>query len=317
MDNFITVVISKLLLPLTIFLIGLVLGRKTDRLDDRSISAAGLFVFVPFYFFRLSMSQNPAAHEFVFILFFIFFHTLILFGAAYKAFQLLEANPRTRRLMLTNTLIVSIFGMRFIQPLLGDPAAALQTVNIQIFYHALILATLGIFLLSHEVWAQDRLLAIFKTPLIYVLGLGFLVSLFHPVVPYPVLEVIDSMHGVVYPLCLLIAGILFGKQVFFSEMGEYLALLPALGLCVFFRLIFSPVLAMAIVPLMNMDNVTLERSLVLGSGMPTGLLAALLVSYYGKSHEKRFTILCIVGSTLLHFLTLPLLENLTDSWFPV
>ncbi len=302
---------------MTIFLIGMVLGRKIDRLDDRSISAVGLFAFVPFYFFRLTMSQNPTANEFGLILFFIFFHTLLLFGAAYKVYQLLEVNPRTRRLMMINTLLISIFGMRFIQPLLGDPAEALQTVNIQIFYHALILSTLGIFQMSNEVWAQDRFWAILKTPLIYVLGLGLAVALFRPTVPYPVLEVMDAMHAVVYPLCLLAGGILFGRHVYFSEIGEYLFMLPGLAACAFFRLIFSPLLAMAIVPLMNMDNITLERSLILGSGMPAGLLAGLLVSYYGKPHEKRFTIFCIVTTTLLHFLTLPLLEALMNRWFPI
>jgi len=317
LNTFIPVVISKILLPVTIFLIGAILGRKIERLDDRSVSAMGLFAFLPFYFFRQAMSQTPAAHEFALILFFIFFHTLILFGAAYKIFQLLEVNPRNRRLLMINTLLISIFGMRFIQPLLGDPAEALQTVNIQIFYHALIFSTLGIFQMSNEVWAQDRFWSIFKNPLIYVLGLGLAVALFRPTVPYPVLEVMDAMHAVVYPLCLLVGGILFGKHVYFSEIGEYLAFLPGLAACVFFRLIFSPLLAMGIVPLMYMNNAALERSLVLGSGMPTGLLACLLVSYYGKSHEKRFTIFCVVTTTLLHFLTLPLLEYLTDIWFPL
>ncbi|MGC9328800.1 MAG: hypothetical protein ACP5I1_14285, partial [Candidatus Hinthialibacter sp.] len=139
--------VIKTLIPAAFLLVGILLGRNVDRLDDRSFSAVCLLAIAPFWFFRHSLSQIPYSYDFIFILFFMFFHTAALFLIAYKFYQILELSPRIHRLFLLNTVTVNILALRQIQPLLGDPTQASQTVNMIIFYYMLIFAVFGAYLI--------------------------------------------------------------------------------------------------------------------------------------------------------------------------
>ncbi|MBN2325818.1 MAG: hypothetical protein JXR73_01600 [Candidatus Omnitrophica bacterium] len=308
--------VIKTLIPVAFLVIGVVLGRNVQRLDDRSYSAVCLLAIAPFWFFRHSLSQIPFTYDFIFILFFILFHTAALFLIAYKFFHILELSPRIHRLFLLNTVAVNILALRQIQPLLGDPAQASQTVNTIIFYYMVIFAVFGAYLIVDERSHYRGLGNILKTPLLYALAAGLTLAVAKIEVPYKALEAIDPLYNIAIPLALIAAGILVGKYVFFVQFQEYGVLIPGLITVLSFRLILSPLLALLIAPLVLMDNIELQRAMILTSGAPTSLLACVLVSYNGKQNEKRFVVLCFLFSALIHFLTLPLLHFLLNSWIP-
>ncbi len=292
------------------------MGRMLERLDDRSISAACLFAFAPAMLFRHASSQIAFSYEFVFILFFILFHTTAIFLIAYKAFQFLDVSPRIHRLFLLTTVIISIFGLRRIQPLLGGPEAV-QTVNMIIFYHMLVVAVLGFYLSRDDRKDSGGISMVLCSPFIYALGAGLIFAVSKIEMPYLVLESIDSLHNVTIPLSLLLLGVVLGKYVFLVEMVDYAVLIPGLAIVIFFRMILSPALAMLLAPRVIMENVELQRALIYSSGVPTGLFAVALVCFYGKQNEKRFVALCVVLSTVVHYVTLPILTFLINRWFPV
>ncbi len=309
--------VLKTLIPIAYMLAGILLGRVIQRLDDRSIAAVCLFVFAPALLFRHALGQIPFTHDFIFILFFVVFHTSALFLIAYKVFQFLDVSSRIHRLFLMNTIIISELALRQIQPLLGEPSQAAQIVNMIVFYYMLVFATLGLYLVEDERGTQEGIGSILKLPLIYALAAGLILAISKVEMPYLFLEAIDPLYKVALPLALVLAGILFGKYVFFVQIHEYRVLLPGLIAVVLFRMVLSPALAMLIAPLVTMENVELQRALILSSGAPTGLLALLIVSYYGRQNEKRFVVLCVLLTTIIHFGTLPLLYFLVNHWFPL
>lgn len=317
MTDFFELHVLKTLFPIAFVAIGIILGRNVQRLDDRSFSAVCLFAIAPFWFFRHSLSQLPFTNEFIFILFFVVFHTGALFLIAYKVFQYLDVSPRIHRLFLMNTVIVSTVALRQIQNLLGDPGTATQTINTIIFYHMLVFATLCIYLCEDERSSNEGIGRLLKTPLIYALAGGLILAIFKIEIPFKLMESIDPLYNVANILALLVVGILIGKYVFLVQISEYGVLLPGLIAVIFFRLVLSPALAILIAPLVTLENVDMQRALILASGAPAGLWAGVLVSYFGKQNEKRFVALCIVLSSLLHLLALPILKILVNRWFPI
>jgi malate permease and related proteins len=224
---------------------------------------------------------------------------------------------RTRRLFLLSTLTVSIMSLMKMQPGLGEPSEALQTVTILSFFHLAFLSFVGVFLAAGNDKISDNVPDIFKTPLPYIMAVGLLFSMTGVALPYDVLDFIDTFHNIVFPIALLTLGLMVGKYIYFFQFAEYSVLLPPLILCTFFKLIFSPALAMLIITLMGIDDVALQRALIITSGAPTGIFAAIIVSVYGRPNERRFVVLCILVTVLLSFLTLPVLHFFVDKFFPV
>ncbi len=214
-------------------------------------------------------------------------------------------------------LLADPLNLRFLQPYLGPPAQAVQTVNILLFYHLIILATLGIYLSYGIERVSINCIHIFQTPLIYMVFAGLLLCGFSGSLPYSFLETVDSLLDVTAPLALLIFGLIMGKYIFFLETEEYRGMIPGVLLCCFFRLIFSPVLALLLVKLMGIEDIVLLRGLVLSSGTPTGIFAALILAYYGKPNDKRFVILCILITSILALITIQLLLWIVNQWFPL
>jgi predicted permease len=70
-----------------------------------------------------------------------------------------------------------------------------------------------------------------------------------------------------------------------------------------FRLAILPAIALGLGRLLGLDNVSLGIS-VLMTGMPAGATAAIFAARYGS--DAPFATKCVVMSTLLSMLTLPL-----------
>lgn len=306
----------KALYPLLVVVVGFALARSIERLDERSLAAACLFAFMPVFVFSQSHEQPFRDSNFVFILFFMLFHTAALFLIVSQILYWFKMPARNRHLYLLNILLVSIFSLQGVQPSIGAPAQAVQAVSILLFFHLVLLTLVGIYLSADHPLVMQNLLSVAKSPLLYALILGLAFAPYE-MSSFEILTVIDSLVDTALHLSLLITGLVLGRYVFFLQAGEYTVLLGGVGFCVLFRLIVSPALAVAITWLMGIDDIALQRAMILASGAPSGVLAVVLMSFYGRSNEKRFTVLNILISTLLSFLTLPLLVKLVDKWFPL
>ena len=307
--------------PLAILVIGFILTRSLTQIEDRSLAAVCLYILVPALLFRLGLGQKLILNKFTLILFFDIFHYTILFFVSYYAFNYFDVPARTKRIFLLSTITASIVVIQKIQPLLGEPVETALTVNMILFFHLSFLALLGIFLGAGNERSSENVPQIFKTPLFYLMVLGLVLASVKIAVPqavsYEIMSFIDTFNKFALPLALIIVGIMIGKYVLFLQIQEYAVLFLPLIICCFLRLVFSPLLAMFITKLMGFSEVDLQRSLIITSGTPTGELAAVIVSVYGRSNEKRFVILCVIFTLLLSFFTLPTLCSIVNWLYPI
>lgn len=317
LNTYISFIFPQTLLPVIIAVIGVFIGRMIPRIDDRSISAVCLFAFVPALLLLQALSQNPFEHEFVFTMFFFFFHTGALFLLAHRAFLFIDPSPRIRHLFLINTMISNMLAYNWILPQLGEKILGLQIVKMLMFYDLVVLSTLGLYLSSGSPSIRVNLFHVFQSPFVYILFIGLWIAALPYDVPYQVLTIIDALDPTSVDLALIVIGVIFGKYIFLIEFNHYRVLLPGLLACLLFRLIVSPAIAMILVYLMKFGNTSLERALILGSGAPTGIFAVVLVSYYGKLNEKRFSVLCLLITSAAFFATFPILKILVNKWFPL
>lgn len=304
-------------LQIALPLIGFVLARLLSRLDDRSLAAACLFVFLPAVIFRLSMGLAPLEHQFSFILFFMLFHTAVLFASALLLLNAFGAEPPLKHACLAAILIVSLTGLRRLQPLWPELSDGVQAVNTLIVFHLMIAATLGVFLCAGGDRWMKRFTTVLSTPYLYLFAIGIVLAGMKIELPYPWLESVDVLFSMAAPMALLIAGLMFGRHFHFLQIDQYLSMLPALGFCIIFRLIVSPLLALLIVLMMGIDDIHLKRALVLASAAPVGVFAAILAAFFMKPNEKRFSIVCVILCLAASYASTPLVEWAIDYYLPV
>ncbi len=317
MDLFNLSGISTIMYAFAVVFIGFLVGRYTQKIEEHSLAIVCLMVFVPAFLFRQTLAQNLTANVFTMVLFFLVFHTGFLVLISRGIFAIFHIPKSIGKMYLINILIVNLLGLRHLQPQLGPPDQSVEVINVFIFFHLVILSTLGIFLASQKERLSESFLHILKTPLIYVLFLGLLFAGMNYTPRFEVLESVDKLLNALFPVALLIIGIVWGKHIYLVQIQEYLVFLPGLILCLIISMIISPLAAIAITYLMGLDNITIQRAFILSSGMPTGILAAVLVSYHRKSNERCFTVLCIFFTTLLSFILLPLLQTYVNWMYPL
>ncbi len=307
----------KILFPLLIVFLGFALARLIDRLDDRTLAIVCVFAFAPAFLFRQGLGQPVSEHEFTMLFFYMLFHSGLLYILVSQLLYWLNTPTRTRHLYLLNILLVNMFTLRGVQPFIGEPSQAVQSTQILIFYHLILFSVFGVYLCVEKERIGQDVLKIFLTPLPYALLLGVVLSSNEVTLPFEIMTVIESLLNTTMNLALLIVGIIVGRYVFMMRAQEYLMLLGGIVFCLICRLLLSPALAIGITYLMGFDDTAMQRSAILAAGAPTGTLGAVLICFYGSNKEKRFTALCIVVSSLISFITLPLLLMLLNLFLPI
>jgi predicted permease len=308
---------EKIVYQLVIIALGFYLARTVNRLDDRSLSAVCLFIFLSFTLFLQALGQNLRDAQFTFLFFFYVFHTAILYFPISGILKAIGFSTQTRHLFLLCMILSGQSYLRYLTPQIGAPAEALQTVNLLIFYQLALAAIFGIYLCLRKEKILLNFIELLKIPLLYAAAAGLLLAGFSDSLTYDFLNAINSLHNVSDPLILLIFGVIIGKYIFFFETKEYTGMFPGVFLCVFFKLIISPALALLIVELMGIDQLDLQRGLILSAGVPTGVIAAVLVSFYGQPQDRRFVVLCVLFTVLLSFATMPGLLWIVNRLFPL
>ncbi len=298
-------------------IIGFLIARLIPRLDERSLAAVCLFVFTPAVMFRLSMGQSPSEHQFSFILFFTLFHSALLFGLANQFFTVVGAALPMRHFYIINVMVIGFSGLNQLKLFWPDSNQGVPVVNTLFFFHLVILATLGVYLCSGRERLIERFTEIFKTPFVYALVIGFGFSLAQIELQYELLEAIDDLYTMAFPAALIFCGVVFGRMVYFVQIDECFGLLPGVGLCLLFKLIVSPLLALVVVALMGIEDIYLKRALVLSCAAPTGVYAVMLAAFYGRAMEKRFTVLCVALCVLFSFLSVPLVKLAVNYYLPI
>lgn len=309
--------INSIVYSFLVILFGFALGRSFFKLEDRSLAIVCLCVFAPAFIFRQALGQKITEHLFTLNLFFLLFHTGILILLSAGIFKLLNIPKNISRLYLLNVTLTSIIAIRRFQPMLEPPPDAFEIINSLIFYHFTISILLGYLFGSNRERLLERTFDLFKSPAIYALFIGILLAGFGYPLKYEILDGVDSLLHAFIPVALIVIGVIWGKHIYLLQAKDYTVLLPGLVICIVLRLIISPAIAIIITKLMAIDQPVLLRAYILSSAAPTGIFAALIVSFFGRSNEKRFTAFCIILTAIGSFMTIPLLVMLLNQIYPL
>lgn len=312
------------------------MGRLLPKLDDRTLSASMLFVFTPaLVMYAILTTQREGGMEMARIAFFWFFHTAILLVATHQLLKILRYSMHQRRLILLSVMILN--AANYPIPLnefqYGD--AARETAVRIMLISQVIFVTIGVYLASDKGSWVDGIEEVFRLPLVYAAIIGFTLFMlglqlpgYHnvggvealtagvtateeaangPGVLLAVLgKVLTFLQAPALPLNLLMLGLIVGKGFYVLDYESYQRMVPAVVLSAFLRLVFSPVLGLVLILLLDIEG-QLAKSLLIHTAMPTAIYVSIFVAYYGQASDKRFAALCIVFSTLVSLLTVPLL----------
>jgi predicted permease len=155
------------------------------------------------------------------------------------------------------------------------------------------------------------------TPLLYTVLIGFIFALIKYQPPYEFTSTIDRLYAVTIPLAVVITGMAFGKSVYLIDLNSYMQFLPSALFCTLFRLVISPLLAWGIASMMEIDNAAAMRSVILSAGLPTGVFAMVVTGAFSKHENHGYAAFVILFTSVMSFLTMPLLIILVNHYFPL
>lgn len=176
---------------------------------------------------------------------------------------------------------------------------ALSYASIYFVMSAILVYTVGVVLASlGKSNLKDALVGLFKVPVVYAVILALIFNRFEVTLPLPIDRTVSLLSDAAIPVMLVVMGI----QLYNSNRSKHTL---AIGLSNTLRLVISPLLAIAIAYLFQLDGSAFQAG-VLESAVPTAVLMTVLGIEYNI--EPAFMTTAVFTSTLLSPLTVtPLL----------
>lgn len=172
----------------------------------------------------------------------------------------------------------------------------------------LVIFTVGLFLLqSDRGFRLSQLKSLLNIPLAAVIvGITSALLNFEP--PAVVRQLTELLSGLAAPLAMLYIGILL--QQLLKRTG--FQVFPQIWFPISVRLLMIPAFTLAVLSVLPMEELT-RNVVILLSGMPTFMLAAILFSRY--TDDEDTAVMTISFSTILSLITIPLIAYAANYFF--
>ncbi len=277
-----------------IILIGLIAGRSLS-LQHQTLSQLFLYVLSPALVIDSLYRNNiPTASFWSLLEGFV-----LTFSLLYLSLKLLSSITVFSPSLKTALVATSLFpnngnmGLSIVSFTLG--AGGLTRAVIYMICSSILMFCFGPAIIKGQGFISGLKL-IFKLPLIWAIALGIALRLFLEEVPFQLDLGIQKVGAAAIPIAL----ILLGMQLAYTRIKLGLAELLAATI----RLFVAPAIAYGVGMFLHLTGLDFQV-LVLQSAMPTAVSSLVLVSEFGG--DKDFTARVIVGSTLLSFVSIPLI----------
>lgn len=180
--------------------------------------------------------------------------------------------------------------------------SALAYASIYFVTSATLVYTLGVVLVS---WGKtnlrNALIGVLKVPVIYAVIFALIFNWLNWELPLPIDRTVSLLSDAAIPVMIVLLGI----QLYNSKLSKDIF---AVSLSNFLRLVASPILAIVLATLFNLQGPAYQAG-VLEAAVPTAVLTTVLATEYNI--EPAFVTTAVVTSTLLSPLTVtPLLAFL-------
>ncbi|MFM9845798.1 MAG: AEC family transporter [Hyphomicrobiaceae bacterium] len=283
-------ILTKVTLPIiTLVALGWLLQPKL-KLDVASLNRVQVYVVMPAFLVHfLSAGKQPLS-----VIWPVFYFGIVQFMILIPIGWLLVLVLRMRRslgpMMGLGTAYANVgfFGIPVTQLAFGSEYLIHQSVLTALM--AVLVCTLGVWLLAPAGGGIAKLRTAFETPLIPSVGIGLLLRGLEIELPSVVSQPLQFLGSIFTPLALytLGAGIAAQKIIRF-ELGPQLLIL-------FLKFLFAPVVSWMICRVMGLpDDVT--AVLVVAASTPVGVLITIFAAEYKT--EAEFISTAVVVSTAL------------------
>ena len=283
-----------------IILIGLIAGRSLP-LQHQTLSQLFLYVLSPALVIDSLYRNNlPTASSWSLLEGFVLTSSIL-----YLLIKLLSKITRFSSSLKTSLVATSLFpnngnmGLSIVSFALGT--GGLARAVIYMICSSILMFCFGPAIVKGQGFISGLKL-IFKLPLIWAIALGIALRLFIEDVPFQLDLGIQKLGAAAIPIALILLGIQLTHTRFELGFSELLAAT--------IRLLVAPAIAYSVGVFLHLTGLDLQV-LVLQSAMPTAVSSLVLVTEFGG--DKDFTARVIVGSTLLSFISIPLILWLLTS----
>ena len=291
---------SEIISPFVLLFIGVGLGFLFGRIFSVTSSPFSLafnYIFGPLLVFYGTLSKN---FEFDFIIIFFAFLclNLLLVLIAYIWSVLVPLSRKENALFRFSgtTSNIGNFGLPLCVSLFGEQTIALVAFIIVSTNFSMQL--LGVFFLSNEQKSPVKaLLEIFKMPMLWALLIAMFFQLAQIKLPQAVFSPIAELGRAAIPLAIFTFGVAL------SGLRSFSIPIRLIVQSVILRLILSPLIAIVILNLIEMEDIT-RKVFFVESTLPLAVFTIVLADIFDCDVEKASSMVFV--STLLSIITVPL-----------
>jgi malate permease and related proteins len=283
-------ILTKVTLPIiTLVALGWLLQPKL-KLDVPSLNRVQVYVVMPAFLVHfLSAGKQPLSVVWP-VVYFGIVQFMILIPMGWLLVVVLRMRNSLGPMMGLGTAYANVgfFGIPVTQLAFGPDYLIHQSVLTALM--AVLVCTLGVWLLAPEGGGLSKLRTAFETPLIPSVGIGLLLRGFEIELPPLVSQPLQFLGSIFTPLALYTLGAgIAAQRIIRFEMGPQLLIL-------FLKFLFAPIVSWMICRLMGLaDDVT--AVLVVAASTPVGVLITIFAAEYKT--ESEFISTAVVVSTAL------------------
>jgi predicted permease len=283
-------ILTKVTLPIiTLVALGWLLQPKL-KLDVPSLNRVQVYVVMPAFLVHfLSAGKQPLSMVWP-VVYFGIVQFMILIPMGWLLVVVLRMRKSLGPMMGLGTAYANVgfFGIPVTQLAFGPDYLIHQSVLTALM--AVLVCTLGVWLLAPEGGGLSKLRTAFETPLIPSVGIGLLLRGLEVELPPVVSQPLQFLGSIFTPLALYTLGAgIAAQRIIRFEMGPQLLVL-------FLKFLFAPIVSWMICRLMGLpDDVT--AVLVVAASTPVGVLITIFAAEYKT--ESEFIATAVVVSTAL------------------
>ncbi len=295
-----TVLLPAIIPVAFIIIIGVIAGKKLS-LQKQTLSQLTVYILAPALvadsLYTTTIPPQNAAQLLLGVLIIAF----ILFLLVYLISYLLKFPTITRKSLIATTLHPNNgnMGLPLVDFALG--AAGLERAIIYMIGSSILLFGIAPAILAGTS-LKDSLKVTFKLPLMWAILAGLSLRFFQIKIPFNLGEALHLLGRAAIPVALIILGMELVKTNFKVTNFELISLN--------IRLVLAPLIALLVGKIIQLHPLDLQV-FILQSAMPTAVNTIVLAAEFGGESTKVAR--TIVVTTLLSFLTLPLVLWVTDN----
>lgn len=275
--------------------IGVILD-KSFELDLSTLSKLNFYVFVPALLFIKILNTNISLNEMINVALFSLIHLFLLFLLSICIFSITFFRENRKTLVLGTILTnVGNYGIPLILFAFGE--SYLDILAIIIMVQSIMTFTIGPLMLQKERKIKNFLKELIKIPALYAIIIAFVFNSLNLVLIDQFLNPITIISDGLISLSLITLGIQLSRV----ELKKNLRKISG---AVILRLIFSPIIAIALLLFFNFSE-TVAMTLIVAAGFPSAVNSYILALEYNSNHELASQL--VFWTTFLSAVSIPVI----------